>query len=177
MLIFDRCVARPLAQEDLAQILSWRNHPDIRQHMLTRHEISPDEHQRWFERASQDARKRLLIVEEAGVAIGFVNFTGVEPAGVADWGFYAAPGAARGSGKKICATALNTAFGDFLLHKVCGQALKSNAASAGLHLALGFSQEGRLREHSRMDQGYQDLLCFGLLRREWMAAPTAPRDL
>lgn len=177
MLIFDRCVARPLAQEDLAQILSWRNHPDIRQHMLTRHKISPDEHRQWFERASQDARKRLLVVEEAGVAIGFVNFTGVEPAGVADWGFYAAPGAAKGSGRKICATALNTAFCDFLLHKVCGQALASNAASAGLHLALGFSQEGRLREHSRMDVGHQDLLCFGLLRHEWLAVPAAAREL
>ena len=79
MLIFDRCVARPLVQEDLAQILSWRNHPDIRQHMLTRHEISPDEHRQWFERASGDGHKRLLIIEEAGVAIGFVNFSGVEP--------------------------------------------------------------------------------------------------
>lgn len=177
MLVFDRCVARPLVQEDLALILSWRNHPDIRQHMLTRHEISPYEHRQWFERASKDARKRLLIIEDAGIAIGFVNFSGVEPAGVADWGFYAAPGAAKGSGKKICATALNAAFGDFLLHKVCGQALESNAASAGLHLALGFSLEGRLREHSRMDQGYQDLLCFGLLRREWMAAAAAPREL
>lgn len=177
MLMFDRCVARPLVQDDLALILFWRNHPQIRRHMLTRHEISPDEHAQWFERASGDPRKKLLIIEEAGVALGFVNFSGVEPNGVADWGFYAAPGAAKGSGKKICATALNTAFDDFMLHKVCGQALESNAASAGLHLALGFSQEGRLREHSWMDQGYQDLLCFGLLRREWMAAPTAPSDL
>lgn len=141
--------------------------------MLTRHEISPDEHRQWFDRASQDVRKKLLIIEEAGVAIGCVNFSGVEPTGVADWGFYAAPGAAKGSGKKICATALNTAFGNFMLHKVCGQALASNTASAGLHLALGFSQEGLLREHSRMDAGYQDLLCFGLLRREW----TASREL
>lgn len=173
MLIFDRCVARPLAEEDLARILSWRNHPDIRQQMLTQHEISQEEHQQWFERASQDAHKRLLIVEEAGVAIGFLNFKGVEHAGVADWGFYTAPGAAKGSGKKICATALNTAFGDFKLHKVCGQALASNAASVSLHLALGFSQEGRLREHGRIDSGYQDLLCFGLLRREWLARPAA----
>ncbi len=175
MLVFDRCVARQLVQDDLALILSWRNHPAVRQHMLTQHEISPAEHQQWFERTSGDTRKRLLLIEEAGIAIGHVNFSGVEPAGVADWGFYAAPGAAKGSGKKICATALNTAFGEFQLHKVCGQALASNEVSAGLHLALGFSLEGRLREHSRTGQSYQDLLCFGLLKHEWMTSSMTPR--
>lgn len=168
MLVFDRCIARQMVQGDLALILSWRNHPTVRQHMLTQHEISLAEHQHWFQCASGDARRKLLIVEEAGIAIGHVNFSGVEPGGVADWGFYAAPGAAKGSGKKVCATALTTAFNEFQLHKVCGHALQSNKASAGLHLRLGFSLEGRLREHSRTGQVYQDLLCFGLLKREWM---------
>jgi UDP-4-amino-4,6-dideoxy-N-acetyl-beta-L-altrosamine N-acetyltransferase len=176
VLIFDHCIARPLAQEDLPMLLSWRNHLGVRQHMLTQHEITPEEHQHWFDRASQDARRRLYVVEESGVAIGFVHFSGVEPAGVAEWGFYAAPGAPKGSGKKTCATALNTVFGNLMLHKVCGQALEPNIASAGLHRVLGFRQEGRLREHSRMDSGYQDLLCFGLLKREWMAATTARKE-
>jgi UDP-4-amino-4,6-dideoxy-N-acetyl-beta-L-altrosamine N-acetyltransferase len=176
MLIFDHCIARPLAQEDLPMLMSWRNHPSVRQHMLTKHEITPEEHQHWFDRASQDTRRRLYVVEEACVGIGFVHFSGVEPAGVAEWGFYAAPGATKGFGKKTCATALNTAFGKLMLHKVCGRALEPNIASVGLHRALGFCQEGRLREHIRMDSGYQDLLCFGLLRREWMAASTARKE-
>jgi UDP-4-amino-4,6-dideoxy-N-acetyl-beta-L-altrosamine N-acetyltransferase len=71
---------------------------------------------------------------------------------------------------------LNMVFGNLMLHKVCGQALELNIASAELHRALGFSQESRLREHSRMDSGYQDLLCFGLLRREWMAESTAQKE-
>lgn len=176
MLVFDRCIARQLVQDDLALILSWRNHPAVRRHMLTQHEISLAEHQQWFQRASGDTRKKLLIVEEAGIAIGHVNFSGVEPGGVADWGFYAAPRAARGSGRKICMTALKVAFDEYELHKVCGQALESNKASAGLHLALGFSLEGRLREHSRTGQDYQDLLCFGLLKREWMTSSITPGE-
>lgn len=176
MLAFDRCIARQLVQDDLALILSWRNHPAVRRHMFTQHEISLAEHQQWFQRTSGDTRKKLLIVEEAGTAIGHVNFSDVEPGGVANWGFYAAPGAAKGSGRKICTTALNVAFGEYELHKVCGQALESNKASAGLHLALGFSLEGRLREHSRTSQGYQDLLCFGLLEREWMTSSIAPGE-
>jgi UDP-4-amino-4,6-dideoxy-N-acetyl-beta-L-altrosamine N-acetyltransferase len=177
MLVFDRCIARQLVQDDLALILSWRNHPAVRRHMLTQHEISLAEHQQWFQRASGDTRKKLLIVEEAGIAIGHVNFSGVEPGGVADWGFYAAPRAARGSGKKICTTALKVAFDEYELHKVCGQALESNKASAGLHLSLGFSLEGRLREHIRTGQDYQDLLCFGLLKREWMTSSITSGEL
>jgi hypothetical protein len=32
--------ARPMEQRDLANVLSWRNHPDVRSYMQTRHEIT-----------------------------------------------------------------------------------------------------------------------------------------
>jgi N-acetylneuraminate synthase len=42
-----------------------------------------------------------LNVEEAGTALGFAQFSSVEPDGVCEWGFYAASGASRGSGGKL----------------------------------------------------------------------------
>lgn len=157
-----------MGAEDLDAVRAWRNRPEVRRVSLTQHEIDAAEHAAWFERVSQDTRRRQWIVEEHGVALGYVNFADVERSGTAQWGFYAAPGARKGAGRTLGAAALREAFSVLALHKVCGQALANNEASIKLHLALGFREEGRLREQCRIDGCYQDLVCFGLLRSEWV---------
>lgn len=152
---------------DLERVLAWRNHPDVRCYMFTQQEIPWEEHVRWFDRSRNDPSKRLLIVEQREVALGFVHFSDVTPGGIANWGFYTVPGAQKGAGKKIGATALNFAFQEFELSKVCGQALEYNEASIRLHKALGFQQEGVLRNQQRIDGAYFDLICFGILKNEW----------
>jgi len=138
--------------------------------MLTQHVISLQEHRQWFERASQDSAKCLLIFEEAGRSAGFVHFSGVSPGGIAHWGFHAAPDAPKGTGTKLGRAALGHAFGPLALHKVCGEALAFNEASIHFHLKLGFRQEGVLRDQQRIGPVYHDLICFGLLDYEWSKA-------
>lgn len=170
MLDLGGCKIRPMVNADLEQVLAWRNHPDVREYMLTRHEISAQEHQQWFQRASADATRRLLLVEDEMATLGFVSFSDVCPGGVSEWGFYAAPDAPRGSGKKLGVVALDLAFGDLALHKVCGQAMAFNASSIRFHESLGFAREGVLRDQQRIGLAYHDMVCFGLLSSEWMNA-------
>jgi UDP-2,4-diacetamido-2,4,6-trideoxy-beta-L-altropyranose hydrolase/UDP-4-amino-4,6-dideoxy-N-acetyl-beta-L-altrosamine N-acetyltransferase len=165
------CHARPMTHADLEAVLTWRNHPDVRRYMLTQHEITLEEHAAWFERARLDATRCLLIVEEDGKALGFVQFSGVHPEGVSDWGFYAAPGALRGSGRKLGRAALDYAFNQLALRKVRGQAMSHNEASIRLHEALGFQREGARREQSHDEGQYHELLCYGLSREEWLSHP------
>jgi UDP-4-amino-4,6-dideoxy-N-acetyl-beta-L-altrosamine N-acetyltransferase len=160
---------RPMTGSDLALVRAWRNSPSVRQVMFSRHEIGADEHARWFEQASRDATRRLLILERDSVPLGHVNFSGVAPGGVADWGFYAAPGAPRGTGRTLGRLALRLAFVGEGLHKVCGRVLADNEDSLRMHRALGFHEEGVLREQHRRDEAYLDIHCFGLLAREWRA--------
>lgn len=168
MLKSERCSIRRLVAGDLESLLGWRNHPDVRRFMLTQHEITIGEHRDWFERFSRDPSHALLIGEDRGFPIGFVHFSRVAPQSAADWGFYAAPGAPAGSGSRLCATALDFAFQQLALHKVCGQALDNNQASVHLHARLGFRQEGVLREQHLLGDKPYDLICYGLLRREWI---------
>lgn len=135
--------------------------------MLSQHEIGLDEHRRWFERAASDSSKCLLVVEESNQPLGFVHFSGVAPGGVAEWGFYAVPGAPKGTGRKLGRAALAHGFAQLALHKVCGQVLDFNEASIRFHLGLGFVQEGVLRQQVRIGSAYRDLICFGLLKHEW----------
>lgn len=164
-----QCVIRPVKVDDLPLLLAWRNHPSVRQFMLTQHEITAEEHANWFTRASQDATRHLLLVEDALTPIGYVQFTPANSAGVNDWGFYAAPQAPKGSGLKLGQVALHHAFDVLGLHKVCGQALATNVASIGFHQRLGFQQEGVLRDQHLIGDTYHSLICFGLLATEWHA--------
>jgi RimJ/RimL family protein N-acetyltransferase len=118
-------------------------------------------------RVLKDNTRRLLIVQEQGSPIGYVQFSNVEGGGVADWGFYARPVAAKGTGRKLGTLALDHAFNELKLHKVCGQAIDTNYASIRFHERLGFEREGVLRDQKRINDQYQTLICFGLLAREW----------
>ena len=161
------CHIRAVTAGDLPMVLAWRNHPDVRRFMFTQHEIGLDEHSNWFAKASLDASRRLLIVEDAKQAFAYVQFSQVAEGGIADWGFYARPDTSKGTGKKLGITALNYAFSELKLHKVCGQSIQGNKASIAFHQRMGFTQEGVLRDQQRIEGGYHNLYCFGLLADEW----------
>lgn len=158
---------RPMIHADLALVLSWRNHADVRRSMFNQHEIALEEHQRWFERTLPNPKKHLLIFEVNYQPLGFVNLNETDNGGIADWGFYAAPDSPKGSGRQLGRTALNHAFTQLKLHKVCGQALAYNERSIKFHQSQGFKQEGILCDQHFDGERYHNVICFGLLRREW----------
>lgn len=160
-------LVRPMNQDDLEHVLRWRNHPDVRRYMYTQHEITPSEHRHWYESSQCNPNRSLLIFEREGVPLGFVNITQSTPGHIADWGFYLAPEAPRGTGQLLGKAALNFAFQSLGLHKVCGQALGFNERSIRFHLRMGFTQEAVLREQYYDGEYYHSVIYFGLLRSEW----------
>lgn len=157
-----------MTESDLELVLAWRNHPTVRAHMFTQHEISLDEHHRWFATASKDDRQHVLIFETDGEPQGYAHLSLLAARTVANWGFYLSPAAPRGSGKRLGGATLNHAFHTLRLHKVCGQALAQNDRSIRMHIALGFKPEGVLRDQHYDGQTFHDVHCFGLLVREWL---------
>ena len=160
---------RAMREDDLERVLGWRNHPDVRRFMYTQHAITPSEHRKWYESSQLNPARSLLIFEQAGEPLGFVNITQTVAEHIADWGFYLAPGAPRGTGQQLGEAALAFAFDSLGLHKVCGQALAFNERSIRFHEKLGFVQEGALREQHFDGATYHTIIHFGLLRYEWQA--------
>ena len=156
-----------MVEGDLKRVLLWRNNPEIRRHMYTQHEISLEEHTRWFLQASRDPDRYLLIFEIDECPYGFINIHQIAAGGIADWGFYAAPNAPKGTGHALGKEALKFAFATVSLHKLCGQALAFNERSISLHLNLGFRHEGLLRQQHFNNGLYHDVVYFGLLANEW----------
>jgi len=158
---------RELLEEDLPQVLTWRNHPQVRRHMLTQHEISAEEHSQWFNKLQQDPMRRAVLVHEGDQALGLAHFAPVNPHGVMDWGFYLTPQAPQGSGSKLARKALEFAFKQQGWHKVCGQVVSINAASRRFHLKLGFTLEGVMRQQAFIADEWLSLWCYGLLASDW----------
>ncbi len=167
---------RRMLKHDLEYVLSWRNHPGVRQFMLTQHEITAIEHQAWFDSASKDATRALLIIEQQNQPVGCVVFSGVQSNATADWSFYSSPDSPAGTGKRVCSIALDFVFKELNIHKVAGQVLDFNIASIRLHQRLGFIQEGTLREHILIGEKHHDLLCFAVLSKEWIAGERDRRE-
>lgn len=161
---------RPMKEGDLERVLSWRNHPEVCRYMFTQHEISIEEHARWFARASQDPERQLLVFEIGTTPLGFINIHQTANGGIADWGFYVAPDAPKGTGHALGRATLQYAFEATGLHKLCGQALAFNERSIRFHRSLGFQCEGVLRQQHFDGQHYHDVMCFGLLANEWYQA-------
>lgn len=162
---------RAVQIDDLSQLLEWRNHPKIRMYMIKQHEITPGEHQAWFQRVAMDNQRCLLIIERQGRPMGYVQFSGINDEG-ADWGFYVAPGSPKGSGRGLAMAALHYAFNSMSLKQVRGKALSFNQASIRLHLSCGFLQEPGL-ELAQLDDGRtEELLCFMLDRSMWHKVQT-----
>jgi UDP-4-amino-4,6-dideoxy-N-acetyl-beta-L-altrosamine N-acetyltransferase len=155
-------------ESDLELVLSWRNCPEVRRYMYTQHEISIEEHARWFNRASQDPERHLLMFEIDNMPRGFINIHQIASGGIADWGFYTAPDAPKGTGQTLGRLALRYAFETAQLHKICGKALAFNDRSIRFHWKLGFHREGVMRQQYFDGQHYHDVLCFGLLASEWL---------
>ena len=162
------CLLRPMKPSDLERVRMWRNHSSVRQYMFATHEISLNEHQGWYVRTSKDPAISHLIYEVEGRPCGFLNISRTRCADVANWGFYLAPGAPRGSGRGLGKAGLNYAFVELKLHKVCGQALCFNSRSIAFHKSLGFTEEGCLREQHCTGAKFHDVICFGLLAKDWI---------
>lgn len=159
---------RTIQQNELKLMLSWRNAPAVRANMYTRHEISLQEHLEWWERIRTRADQQYFIYEHQGRPLGIVAFNGLDDTNQnSTWAFYASPEAPKGTGSKMEYLALEHAFNQILLHKLCCEVLAFNTPVIRLHEKFGFKVEGVLREQHKTGDAFIDVHRLGLLSSEW----------
>ena len=158
---------RKMTKDDLDMVLSWRNHINVRRVMHTQHKISPKEHKHWFHKTSTDPQQHLLIFENNSLPQGFIKFTNTKSKGVFDWGFYLAPHAPKGMGRKLGNSALFFAFTVLKFDKVCGQVLSFNKRSVKFHISLGFLIEEVSNPQLTDKRESYSLIDFELCKNDW----------
>ena len=161
-------ILRPIRDDELELMLSWRNLPEVRSKMYTKHEISLEEHLAWWERVSKGDRDLYFFYEQDGKPYGVVGFNAIDKVNNrAAWAFYAAPNAPKGTGSKMEFLALEYAFNELGLNKLCCEVLAFNEPVIKLHNKFGFVEEGVYRQHHWIDDHYEDIYLLGMLATEW----------
>ena len=73
----------------------------------------------------------------------------------------------RGYGRDVLRVLLGYGFRSRNLHRVHLQTLASNTRALRAYAAVGFVEEGRLREHAWVEGAYDDVVLMAVLRTEW----------
>lgn len=167
-------ILRPIKDTELELMLSWRNAPLVRENMYTTREISLADHLSWWECTSSSDSQRYFMYEFHDKPLGIVGFTDLERCNQnSSWAFYASPNAVKGTGSRMEFLALDYAFKELGLHKLCCEVLAFNTPVIKLHEKFGFKVEGILRDQYHRDGRFIDIYRLGILAREWRNAREA----
>ena len=161
---------RALRPEDKDRLLAWRNSPEVAAYMYTDHQISAEEHARWFAAAEGDERRAYWVIEMDGAPVGLANFYDIDRRhSRCAWAYYLAEPSVRGRGVGgyVEYLMIERAFGEFGLKKLWCEVLDSNRGVVRMHQRFGFKDEARFRRHILKNDAWEDVLGLGLLADEW----------
>ena len=161
---------RGVRPEDKDMIRQWRNLSEVARYMYTDHHITPEEHERWFQRILRDPTCRYWIIVCDRQDVGLVNIYDLDQRNKrCYWAFYIASPDVRGKGvgSFVEYSILRYVFDEIGLNKLCCEVLAFNEVVTNMHKRFGFKQEGRFREHVVKNGVPTDIVCLAMLRREW----------
>ncbi len=167
--MLDKFCLRPVRESDREIILLWRNSDRIRRNMYRDHVISIEEHHTWFSRMRKDDTLDYLVLEFSGQPVGLSYFTRIDTVNHhCEWGFYLGEDdLPRGSGTIMGYLSLRYMFDDRNMRKIYGEVLSYNDKSQKFFQRLGFTCDGRLREHIARDDRFLDVVLYSQLHQEW----------
>jgi RimJ/RimL family protein N-acetyltransferase len=133
---------RPARAADAMMVLSWRNHPIVRERSFTMRVIDDDEHRAWWHAALEDPARHLFIYERDGTPAGVVTYDQSGDGCV--WGFYLdLVGIGEGPDQlrawvEIFDEGIALAFDDLGVMQLHGEVLTANRGVRAIHGRFGF---------------------------------------
>jgi len=161
---------KPVGPDDEDRLREWRNDPEVGRYMYTTHEISAEEHSRWFDRLLVDDSRRAWTILMDGEPVGAAFISGIDRDNRrAQWAFYLADPRTRGRGvgSAVEVLVLNHAFDVLHLHKLMCEVLSFNQAVIAMHRKFGFQPQGVLREHYLRDGEWIDVHQLAMWADDW----------
>ena len=115
----------------------------------------------------------VFAIRHEGQICGLVNLDGLDfPNSHAEIGIAITTSLQRGQGfaSEALELLLDFAYGELSLQRIWCRIISGNDPSIRLFTRAGFVQEGILRRHVRRSGEFRDMLVYGLLRDEYLAA-------
>ena len=158
-------------ESDLPFVNRWRNDPDVRRWLPRSRPETPADVESFYEADDGgmpgDGTRLLVCVD--GERVGLVSLFLVEPdSSRARMGAWIEPESqGRGYGRAAASLLVTYVFEERGLRKLVANARADNDASRSVLEGLGFTEEGRQREHYFVAGEYVDRVVYGLFADEW----------
>lgn len=137
-------------------MLAWRNQPANREVSTDQHEITPEEHARWWAAVREDPSRQVLMFSHDDRPLGVVTFFDIEDRS-AGWGFYldnettTAEGIAMMAWIQVMKEATAYAFDTLGLDLLTGEVNAENEAVRTMNRRFRFTEgEPRTLEDGRV---------------------------
>ena len=109
-----------------------------------------------------------VTLNPGGLLIGAVGLMRTAAERSADLGYWiGVPHWGRGYCTEAARAVLDFAFDALVLNRVTAYHFSRNPASGRVMQKLGMLHEGRLRQHVRKWEDFEDIEVYGILRQEW----------
>jgi len=167
---------RPLRRTDGPKVLTWRNSDAVAPYMYSDHQITPEEHSAWLERALTLRDRAFWIIELDDADVGLANLAAISLTHKrCEWAYYLAEPSTRGRGvgQAVEFAMLRHVFEDRRLNKLWCEVLVENEGVWKLHERFGFVREAHFRDHVFRAGVAKDVFGLGLLSRDWPKAREA----
>lgn len=161
---------RTVEPEDTEFLRRCRNDPTIRRWLpRTRPQNGPQTSASIADADTHDTGGVSLLVCRDEEPLGLVSLFAVSAdSGRAELSIWLSPDHhGEGYGAAAVESIVGYAFDERRLHRVVAGALADNEASRATLESVGFSEEGRQRDHYYVDGAYRDRIVYGLLETEW----------
>lgn len=166
---------RKIQLADAEMILSWRNQDNVRVNMYNHEIIDINTHMKWFNKMLNDNTCAYFIYEQEGQAMGLLSFSQIDIKNKkASWAFYSGNTSVRGIGSEMEQLALNYAFNELGLNKLCCEVLEFNTSVINFHRKFGFKIEGIKKDDYYRDGKFYDIYQLSIFKKDYLKTLEQP---
>jgi UDP-4-amino-4,6-dideoxy-N-acetyl-beta-L-altrosamine N-acetyltransferase len=171
MLVEAELALRPMDENDLEDVLRWRNSSNVRENSLDDHVITWNEHKEWFIASNADSTCEWLIAEYCSFPAGVVGISQIDfNNSVCTWSMYlSSDRTIPGLGAFMELRAIDRIFGVHGIRKIWGETLASNSSMVSLHRKFGFFEEGVRRKQIQRGNTFEDVIITAMFAEDWPA--------
>lgn len=167
---------RALERDDLARCTCWVNDPEVVRYTTVNSPLSFVMEEDWFQKLVADGKleNQVLAIEtcegDEWVHIGNCGLHNIEPiTNEAEFGIMIGEKEYwnRGLGREAAKLILKHGFEDLNLNRIYLHVVAENIRGIKAYTAVGFVQEGVLREALYKNGKYNDIIVMSMLHSEW----------